>query len=172
MEAASLENLADQITCEVLLLSRFFFLAPPHFPRIFSSLFLLKTKRITYNEQSVLHEKVKISRFIYLCHVEMASRLCHTSDRIMRASAKLYLQIRENFLQIYEDCDVKHCLFYVAPNSAPAHTRPLFISKNFPTVNIIQSCFALKLFHYTPHNFFTVLTNPPNAFPFSITTPK
>lgn len=58
-------------------------------------------------------KKVKISRFVYLCHVEMASRLCHTSGRIMRASAKLYLQITENFLQIYEDCDVKHCLVYV-----------------------------------------------------------
>lgn len=74
-----------------------------------------KTNNIQWVKCSIW-KKVKISRFIYLCHVEMASRLCHTSDRIMRASAKLYLQIRENFLQIYEDCDVKHCLFYVLMN--------------------------------------------------------
>lgn len=65
---------------------------------------------------------------------EMISRLCHTSYRIMRATTELYLQIRENFLEISLKISMSHVAFYVSSasvQSGPPGKHYLFANDNF-----------------------------------------
>lgn len=65
---------------------------------------------------------------------EMISRLCHTSYRIMRATTELYLQIRENFLEILLKISMSHVAFYVSSvsvQSGPPGKHYLFANDNF-----------------------------------------